>query len=80
MNYLIDRFFCYKSGARSVLFCATNTSVAENLVEGFAYYSCFCKPVKEAPQAMDISSCLNVWEKTLENLHLDVENITNIIS
>ncbi|KAJ4976031.1 hypothetical protein NE237_001137 [Protea cynaroides] len=31
-------------GARSVLFCATSDEVASNLVKGFAYFSCNCKP------------------------------------
>ena len=63
-----------------MLFCATSASVAENLVEGFACYSCACQPVKEAPQAMDVDACLNVWQKTLEILHLNVHYFANIIN
>lgn len=66
-------------GARSVIFCATSAE-AVNVDEGFAYYSCTCKPAKESPQAMDVDLCLDVWQKTLEILPLDVDYLTQVIT
>ncbi|XP_020518596.1 retinol dehydrogenase 12-like [Amborella trichopoda] len=67
-------------GARSVLFCATNADMAENLVKGFAYYSCDCKPAKVSPLAADVASCARVWEKTLHLCGLHVDYVSHVIT
>ncbi|KAJ4974892.1 hypothetical protein NE237_008066 [Protea cynaroides] len=53
-------------GARSVLFCATSADVVAHLVKGFAYYS------------SDMDACMEVWQKTMEILKLDVDYLSNM--
>ncbi|XXG68335.1 hypothetical protein AAC387_Pa06g1447 [Persea americana] len=65
-------------GARSVLFCATSKDMADNLVKGFAYYSCNCKPARMSPQATDLEVCLEVWKKTLEILGLSIDYLKQV--
>lgn len=60
-------------GARSVLFCVTSDEVTSNLVKGFAYYSCNCKPARVSPRVADSDACLEVWQKTLEILDLSFD-------
>ncbi|KAM0937264.1 putative NADP-retinol dehydrogenase [Dioscorea sansibarensis] len=71
--------FSPAEGARSVLFCSTNESVVKNTIECFAHYSSVCTPTKEAPQAMDVISCVNVWKKTMEMLDLDMDYLSQLI-
>ncbi|KAJ0963211.1 hypothetical protein J5N97_028333 [Dioscorea zingiberensis] len=71
--------FSPAEGARSVLYCSTSPSVAENLNEGFAYYSSHCTRAKESLQAMNVNACLNVWKKTIQILDLDVDYLSQII-
>ncbi|XP_042518960.1 dehydrogenase/reductase SDR family member FEY-like [Macadamia integrifolia] len=63
-------------GARSVLFCATSNDVAGDLVKGFAYYSCNCKPGRISPHVADMDECLEVWKKTMEILQLNINYIS----
>ncbi|KAG9439378.1 hypothetical protein H6P81_019543 [Aristolochia fimbriata] len=65
-------------GARSVLFCATDDQISENLVKGFAYYSSNCKPGKISPQAGDMDSCMEVWNKTLEISRLKTDYLEQV--
>ncbi|KAJ4981618.1 hypothetical protein NE237_032455 [Protea cynaroides] len=65
-------------GARSVLFCATSADVVAHLVRGFAYYSCYCKPARMSPRAADMDACMEVWQKTMEILKLDVDYLSNM--
>ncbi|XP_068655952.1 dehydrogenase/reductase SDR family member FEY-like [Aristolochia californica] len=66
-------------GARSVLFCATDDQVADNLVKGFAYYSSNCKPGKVSPQAGDMESCMGVWKKTLEISRVKLDYLEQVL-
>ncbi|XP_043689842.1 dehydrogenase/reductase SDR family member FEY-like [Telopea speciosissima] len=67
-------------GARSVLFCATSDDVVCNLVKGFGYYSCNCKPARISPHVADTDSCLEVWQKTMEILKLNMNYVSHVIA
>ncbi|XP_010275893.1 PREDICTED: retinol dehydrogenase 12-like [Nelumbo nucifera] len=67
-------------GARSVLFCASSDQVADDLDNGFAYYSCNCKPGRVSPHVANMDSCLDVWKKTLEILQLDDNYLSQMIA
>ncbi|KAF9588981.1 hypothetical protein IFM89_017660 [Coptis chinensis] len=74
-------FFMFDAdqGARSTIYCATSDSVAENLIKGFAYYSCSCKPGKLSPQAEDVDTCLEVWQKTMAILELKEDYLSEVL-
>ncbi|KAF5189917.1 Dehydrogenase/reductase SDR family member FEY [Thalictrum thalictroides] len=74
-------FFMYDAaeGSRSPIFCATSDSVTENLVKGFAYYSCSCKPGKVAAKAEDLDACSVVWQKTLDILELKDDYLSQVL-
>ncbi|XP_068653992.1 dehydrogenase/reductase SDR family member FEY-like [Aristolochia californica] len=67
-------------GARSVLFCATDDLVADNLVKDFAYYSSNCKPGKVSPQVGDMNSCIEVWKETLEISRVKADYVEQVFA
>ncbi|KAF6150612.1 hypothetical protein GIB67_022224 [Kingdonia uniflora] len=71
--------FSPAQGARSVLFCATSPDVGENMVNGLRYYSCDCKRSKVSPKALDNEACLDVWEKTMDVLELNEDELIRVI-
>lgn len=52
--------------------------IANNLLKGFAYYSCDCKPARVSPQAINLDACLEIWQKTLEILGLSVDYLKQV--
>ncbi|KAK1327279.1 hypothetical protein QJS10_CPA01g00496 [Acorus calamus] len=68
-------------GARSVLFCATHQGVEDDLVDGFTYYTCNCKPAPTSVQAIDREACLDVFRSTLEVLNTSTyeKNLTQLL-
>ncbi|KAL5731706.1 NADP-retinol dehydrogenase [Ranunculus cassubicifolius] len=74
-------FFTYDAneGARSAVFCATSDSVSDNLIKGFAYYSCTCKPGKVSSKAEDTDACLDVWQKTLQLLDVKDDYLSQFL-
>ncbi|KAF6150605.1 hypothetical protein GIB67_022217 [Kingdonia uniflora] len=74
----IDDVFFLITGARSVLFSATSPDVGESLVNGFGYYSCDCKPSRVSPKALDNEACLDVWQKTIDILELNEDDLIRL--
>ncbi|KAJ7562001.1 hypothetical protein O6H91_03G051900 [Diphasiastrum complanatum] len=73
-------------GARSILFCATDSSVQEyaqgarNLAyESVPYFTSSCNAVKVAKQARDMDMALKIWNKTLKLVNLPPDYLDQIL-
>ncbi|KAJ7565594.1 hypothetical protein O6H91_02G066000 [Diphasiastrum complanatum] len=85
--YRWSSFFLFSplEGARSVLFCATDSRVQEyaqgvrsSAYPSVPYFTSSCNPVKVSNQAMDMDMALKIWNETLKLVNLPPDYLDQI--